>query len=119
MMQNDDKNDAPEEEPGNAEPNRESSSQKGKMLGVLFIGIILLVFAIPLFVQYQKYSINRDVAQVRADLRELATATESNFIDNMQYPAYSLQAKEIVGGENLKPDEPVPHGFRVRNQTEL
>jgi len=108
-----------QQESESTEPNQESGFQKGKLLGLLFIGIILLAFLIPLFVQYQKYSINRNVALVRSDLRELATAAESYFIDNMQYPAYSLSADEIVGGENLKPDQPVPHGFRLRNQTEL
>jgi hypothetical protein len=72
------------------------------MWSVLFkpVNIVLMVLMIPLFIILTQMIHNglmrKKVVQVRADQKLLATAIESYYIDNMQYPSNILDADKSV-----------------------
>jgi prepilin-type N-terminal cleavage/methylation domain-containing protein len=84
-----------------------------ELLIVVAIIAILAAIAVPNFLEAQTRA---KVSRVRADLRSLATALESYFIDNNAYPAYTTVHLEGLHGEfmNLGADAQVLPVFKVR-----
>lgn len=69
-----------------------------ELLIVVAIIAILAAIAVPNFLEAQ---VRSKVSRVRADQRSLATAIETYFVDNNQYPAYGYNT---VGGRTTADD---------------
>jgi len=73
-----------------------------ELLIVVAIIAILAAIAVPNFLEAQ---VRSKVSRVRADQRSLATAIESYFVDNNQYPAYGYngQTNMVTADEAARP----------------
>lgn len=89
------------------------------LLGSLALLFLIASFVFAAFTQYSERSTRRYVSKVRSDLRSVATAIESYYVDNMQYPAMSMDRSLAVGAYRLPYDVPVSRTFRYRHDSDL
>jgi prepilin-type N-terminal cleavage/methylation domain-containing protein len=83
-----------------------------ELLIVVAIIAILAAIAVPNFLEAQTRA---KVSRVRADLRSLATALESYFIDNNAYPIYTTDDTMSANAQlNLSNDAANMPTFRIR-----
>lgn len=89
-----------------------------ELLIVVAIIAILAAIAVPNFLEAQTRS---KVARVRSDQRSLATAIETYYVDNNEYPAMTLTANQTadLSFYRTPPTGNVGRTFRVRNTTNL
>ena len=83
-----------------------------ELLIVVAIIAILAAIAVPNFLEAQTRA---KVSRIRADLRSLATALESYFIDNNAYPVYTVITANSANADlNLSNDAQNMPTFRIR-----
>jgi prepilin-type N-terminal cleavage/methylation domain-containing protein len=91
-----------------------------ELLIVVAIIAILAAIAVPNFLEAQTRS---KVARVRSDQRSLATAIETYYVDNNEYPAMTHNGANTADSSFYRTaptgDNSVGRTFRVRNATQL
>ena len=88
-----------------------------ELLIVVAIIAILAAIAVPNFLEAQ---VRSKVSRVRSDHRSLATAIETYYVDNNEYPAMTLTANQTADfGLYRTAPTTVGRTFRVRNNTQL
>lgn len=86
-------------------------------LALLVVFLLLLLSAL-VYTQHFRWTTRSDVARTRADLRSIAVAIETYYVDNMQYPAMTMEVEEayrINRRGRLNPGRT----FRLRNTTQM
>ena len=78
------------------------------------VAVFVLVLLAVLMVDYQSKKDRRSIVKVRADLRSLAVAIETYYVDNMIYPAMAMGRHLQVAGEAIPEGYPYPRTFRRR-----
>ncbi len=86
---------------------------------VALVAVLVALLAVAMTPWFAQRRLLSDVAHVRADMRSLATALESYFIDNMAYPSQGLaegparwQGRIPSGVPTIHSDMPVGSGAR-------
>lgn len=82
-----------------------------ELLIVVAIIAILAAIAVPNFLEAQ---VRSKVSRVRADQRSLATAIETYFVDNNQYPAYGYNDQVVTADEIASEGDDFGATFRLR-----
>jgi len=85
----------------------------------LIVLLLASVLSVPLYAWKITMGTRSTVARVRAEMRNLATAIETYYIDNMCYPAMTLTQSDMPDGSHYSSGMPVGRTMRARHATHL
>lgn len=79
------------------------------LLGVIFLVAILGMIFTPMWIRSRAKS---TIVKARSDMRSLAVAIETYYVDNMEYPAMTLKPEEMPDRTRYPPGVPMGRTFR-------
>jgi hypothetical protein len=90
---------------------------------IVVLTLLLSLTVVPLFVLFMTHyagaKVRSSVARAQDSMRTLATAIESYYVDNMEYPAMAMDHIWAAGAYTLPADVPVSRTFRMRNESQM
>jgi hypothetical protein len=89
------------------------------MLVVLVASLVFTIGVVNLIANYLQASRRVKVTRIRSDMRSMATALESYFVDNMQYPAMTMDPARVIDAGGYKRGVPVGRTFLSKGDTDM